>query len=142
MLPTKDQERKALGQIKKILATLGDNMENSYILTAFDGVVEDAEENIENDFACSWRQRAEYAEKAREKAEQDREYFRQEAQRQADYTEKAENELNDARHKVNDLLKVADQAAKKDKEIADLKQEVMFLKAKLYDYMIAEGKAE
>jgi len=53
MVATKDQERKALEQIKKIVADLG---EDSYIATAFDGVWKIAEENIENDFgkSCAW----------------------------------------------------------------------------------------
>ena len=56
---TKEQERKALEQIRKIVAGLG---EDSYIATAFEGCFEIAEENIDNDFACSMRQRAERAE--------------------------------------------------------------------------------
>ena len=59
-MTTKEQERKALDQIKKIIASLG---ENSYIGTAFEGCIEDAEYNIENDFACSMKQRVESAEK-------------------------------------------------------------------------------
>ena len=59
-MTTKEQERKALEQIRKIVAGLG---EDSYIGIAFDGVLEDASENIENDFACSWKQRAMLAEK-------------------------------------------------------------------------------
>ena len=55
-MTTKEQERQALEQIRKIVADLG---ENSYIGTAFDGCFEIAEENIENDFACSMKQRAE-----------------------------------------------------------------------------------
>lgn len=57
---TKEQERKALEKIKKIIKELG---ENSYIGTAFDGCFEIAENNIENDFCCSMKQRAEEAEK-------------------------------------------------------------------------------
>lgn len=63
MLSTKEQERKALAQIKKIVDSLG---KNSYIGTAFEGCFEIAEENIENDFACSMKQRWEAA---REQAE-------------------------------------------------------------------------
>lgn len=54
---TKEQERKALAQIRKIVEGLG---ENSYI-AAFEGCFEIAEENIENDFACSMKQRYERA---------------------------------------------------------------------------------
>ena len=56
---TKEQERKALEQIEKIVSALG---ADSYIATAFDGCFEDAQENIENDFAVSNRQRWQSAE--------------------------------------------------------------------------------
>lgn len=59
MAATKEQERKALARIKKIVEELG---ENSYTGMAFEGCFEVAEENIENDFACSMKQRAEHAE--------------------------------------------------------------------------------
>lgn len=59
-MTTKEQERKALQQIRKIVEGLG---ENSYIATAFEGCFEIAKDNIENDFACSMKQRAEAAEK-------------------------------------------------------------------------------
>jgi len=63
MMPTKEQEIKALKQIKSILAGLGGDPNNSYLLMAFEGCVEDAEDNIENDFGNSWKNRAESAEK-------------------------------------------------------------------------------
>lgn len=53
---TKEQEREALAKIKAIVEALG---QDSYIATAFDGCFEIAEENIENDFACSMKQRVE-----------------------------------------------------------------------------------
>ena len=56
MVATKEQEREALKKIRKIVDALGDG---SYLATAFEGCFEDAEENIENDFGCSWKQRAE-----------------------------------------------------------------------------------
>lgn len=55
-MTTKEQERKALAQIRKIVESLG---EDSYVGTAFDGCFEDAEENIENDFAMSYKDRYE-----------------------------------------------------------------------------------
>lgn len=51
---TKEQERKALAKIKKILEEVG---EDSYIGKAMEGVLDDAEENIENDFALSMKGR-------------------------------------------------------------------------------------
>ena len=59
-MTTKEQERKALEKIRKIVEELG---ENSYVGTAFEGCFEIAEENIYNDFACSMKQRAEAAQK-------------------------------------------------------------------------------
>ena len=60
-MTSKEMERKALEQIKKIVADLG---EDSYIGTALEGCLEIAEENINNDWACSMKQRWEAAEKA------------------------------------------------------------------------------
>lgn len=59
-MTTKDQERKALEQIRKIVDGLG---KGSYIATAFEGCFEIAEDNIGNDFACSMKQRLETSEK-------------------------------------------------------------------------------
>lgn len=53
-MTTKEQERKALEQIRKIVAGLG---EDSYVATAFEGCFEDAEQNIEFDWACSYKDR-------------------------------------------------------------------------------------
>lgn len=51
-MTTKEQERKALAQIKKIVDDLG---ENSYVGTALDGALSLAEENIDCDAAFSAR---------------------------------------------------------------------------------------
>lgn len=47
-MATKDQEREVLQQIKAMVTDLGPN---SYIATAFKGVFDIAEENIDNDFS-------------------------------------------------------------------------------------------
>lgn len=62
MAATKEQERKALEKIRKIVEEIGGA--ESYIGMAFEGCFEIAEENIENDFACSMKQRAESSEQA------------------------------------------------------------------------------
>lgn len=61
---SKDTEREYLGRIKNILEGLG---ENSYCAWAFEGCVEDAEENIGNDSAVSMRGRWEDEREAHEK---------------------------------------------------------------------------
>ncbi len=55
---TKEQERETLEKIKSMVADLGPQ---SYLAAAFQGVFEDAEQNIEDDAAYSWRDRAECA---------------------------------------------------------------------------------
>ena len=60
-MATKAEERKALEQIKKIVEGLGDD---SYIGTAFEGCFEIAVQNIENDWACSMKEKVEAAEAA------------------------------------------------------------------------------
>ena len=60
---SKDTERAFLNEIKEILEGLG---ENSYCAMAFEGCVEDAEENIDNDFAVSMKGRWESEKKAHE----------------------------------------------------------------------------
>lgn len=53
-MSTKQQEREALKKIREIVDALGSD---SYIATAFEGCFEDAQENIENDWACSMKGR-------------------------------------------------------------------------------------
>lgn len=81
---TKEQERKALAQIKKIVDSLG---KDSYIATAFEGCFEIAEENIENDFACSMKQRYEKASEEAADFKRTAEYYAAEEEKA-----KAENE--------------------------------------------------
>ena len=57
-MTTKKQEREALEQIKNIIESLGPD---SYIAVALEGCLDIAAENIDNDFACSMKQRAETA---------------------------------------------------------------------------------
>ena len=57
---TKDDERELTRKIERIIYS---TMEGSYIRTAFDGCVQDALDNINFDFAMSWKARAESQEK-------------------------------------------------------------------------------
>lgn len=70
---SKEQERKALNQIRAIVESLG---ENSYVGTALEGCLDDAESNIENDFADSPYGRWQYAEKKLEEANAQIEEFK------------------------------------------------------------------
>ena len=64
---TKEQERETLSKIKQMVEELGPQ---SYLATAFRGAFEDAEQNIEDDAAYSWYDRAESATKRAEAAEE------------------------------------------------------------------------
>lgn len=140
-MPTREQERKALTQIKKILDTLGGNPENSYVLRAFDGCVKDAEENIENDFACSWKERAESAEK---RARDWQEKYEEELMANKPLRDQVEsiNEqclfydktLSERTAQTNELLQ---KKAEQEAEIRRLEDDIIHLKAKLYDMMVA-----
>ncbi len=90
MMATKEQERKALAQIRKIVDGLG---EDSYIGMAFEGCYEIAEENIDNDFGCSMKQRWESAEK-------EADHFRELAGSLTDDLEKAREEIKNLQKKV------------------------------------------
>ena len=63
---TKEDERKALAKIKKIIEGLG---EDSYIGIAFEGCFEIAEHNIDNDWFCSLQQKIEIYEKQNDEFE-------------------------------------------------------------------------
>lgn len=65
MIATKDQERQAIEEIRKIVENLG---ENSYVGAAMDGVLELAEDNIKNDFTQSMKERIKEAEEELEEA--------------------------------------------------------------------------
>ena len=76
-MPTKEQERKALAKIEKILEELGNNPDTSYVCRAFQGCVEDARENIDFDFANSQKDRADDLEKKLEQAKAERDATRE-----------------------------------------------------------------
>jgi len=98
---TKQQERDALKKIREIVATLGPQ---SYVATAFEGCFEDAEQNIENDFGLSMKQRVESAERKIDRLNEELEESRK------DY---------EAAHAAAHLV-----AEEKDAEIARLKAEL------------------
>lgn len=94
MIATKEQEHKALEKIKEIVEALG---KDSYIAAAFEGCFEIAEENINNDFACSMKHQLETARLEAEKAKQSADTFSKKnelLQKQITYlSEKIEQEL-------------------------------------------------
>lgn len=153
---TKDQEREALEKIKAILDTLGPD---SYVGTAFEGCLEIAEENIENDFACSMKQRVEAVvventrlkEKVKEledklaESEKDYEAAHAAAHLVADEKDAEIQRLKAQVQELSEKLASAEEALEDANEEAgsaearsgEAQAEIIRLKAKLYDYMTA-----
>ena len=89
-MTTKEQEFKALTQIKKIVDSLG---EDSYIAMAFEGCFEIAETNIAHDWGCSMKQRAESAEKLVSKLEAENINLRHAVKKAQEEASKKQTEL-------------------------------------------------
>ena len=90
---TKAQEREALEKIKAMIEELGPQ---SYLKTAFEGVFQDAEDNIEYDAAFSMKGRC-------EKAEQDAKYFQGAANMVSDELEAAKRETAALKEQIEAL---------------------------------------
>lgn len=114
---SKQQEREALEQIRAIVDALGPD---SYLATAFAGCFDDAEENIENDFALSMKDRAESAKK--------------EADKLSERLAEAEKDYEAAHAAAHEI------AEQKDAEIAALKAQIEAIKspAEISDELLAD----
>ena len=143
-MTTKEQERKALEQIKKIVEGLG---ENSYIGTAFEGCFEIAEDNINNDFACSMKQRKEAAEFAEDQLRKKVAQMKVKIREQEAALKVAENGKTTAESVLEKIRKANETNQKaaienwnKFREVEDKLEakeaEIIKLKAKLYDLMV------
>lgn len=159
-MTTKDQERKALEQIRNIVTGLG---EDSYIAAAFEGCWEVAEDNIENDFACNAMDRAAQAAYAdmMKRLNEERKEAKEAADKAADQIEFLNTQLDDSKkmwqervqeetHKTAEWVKVTNEMQNtindRTVEVANLQGvidekdlEIMKLKARLYDFMIAQN---
>lgn len=153
---TKDQEREALEKIKAILDTLGPD---SYVGTAFEGCIEDAEENIENDWACSMKGRVDDLDQENTKlrakvkiledklaeSEKDYEAAHAAAHLVADEKDAEIQRLKTQVQELSEKLASAEEALEDANEEAgsaearsgEAQAEIVRLKAKLYDYMTA-----
>ena len=128
-MTTKAEERKALEQIKKIIESLGPN---SYIATAMDGMIEDAEENIEYDFAMSWKERAKDSE-TKAKA------FSEKAKAYDELKKNHETLLKDFNQMRIEKFEAENRAGCAESKMVEMKEEIVHLKAKLYDLMTKEA---
>lgn len=153
-MTTKEQERKALEQIRKIIAGLGDL---SYIGTALEGCLEIADQNIEYDFADSMKGRVEIADKKVKELTSQIEHLqgvRQHIEKQLqDMTKQSEQNFQSACDKATEIRDLKGQleaaqnrateaeeaitevTAKAQQTIDRQANEIIRLKAKLYDLM-------
>lgn len=147
-MSSKQQEREALQNIREIVSGLGDD---SYLAMAFDGCFEIAESNIDNDFACSLKGRAEDAEKKIDALNievADLEAQLTNAGKEIKFLEstteqKAEAICVEHQRYLEELHKreaAEEQIQKLEGEVHWEKLTVMELKAKLYDYMVKEAE--
>lgn len=139
MTATKQQEREALKKIREIVESLG---EGSYIAAAFEGCFDDAEDNIENDFACSMKQRYDEADRTIGKLHEEMNNIKAEAAKQKQYIESLEkrNELVSGMYneRLEDGLQLGIRLDIAEDEKKELKRQITELKAKLYDFMARE----
>ena len=140
---TKDDERKALDKIRKIVEGLG---KDSYVATAFEGCFGIAEDNINNDMACSMKQRYEMADRdawtvqeevanarARIKElESELEQKDQKIEELASRVRTTKEERDEMVFEVDNLTNIKE---RHEEELAQKDAEILKLKARLYDLL-------
>ena len=139
---TKAEELKILEKIEKLIEG------TDYIAAAFDGVIEDARTNIQNDWGCSYRDRYESIEakyelevEARLNAEDRIAELKAEKEQIEEVTKRWQESCATALERGETLNAERDDLLKerhdRELEATRLRQENIELKAKLYDMMTA-----
>lgn len=135
---TKQQERDALKKLRKIVAELGSD---SYIATALAGCFEIAESNIENDFADSMAERYESAKQDAAHFHEAVNTFSNDLDRAMEEIATLKSELASTREIANHNARQCDEARSEigeyQRRTEEAEAEVVRLKAKLYDYIVA-----
>lgn len=145
-MSTKQQELEALKKIREIVAELGPD---SYIATAFEGCFEIARSNIENDFADSMKARWQDADRKLNEASGTIEDLRAKlAESEKDYeaahataqqiAEEKDAEIASIKNELINASKMAAYIKEYQRRIEKAEGEIIFLKAKLYDYLIKQ----
>lgn len=150
---TKNDERKALEKIKKIVEELGDD---SYIAVAFEGCFDIAEDNINNDMACSMKQRYDMADKEAWDAQKQNAELKEEVQKVKMAYEHLAKEIKtkdqmleqerSMKREIKKELDVCDrqieeletQVARFQESIVSYEDELVHLKAKMYDMICGQ----
>lgn len=143
---TKEQERQALKKIEKIFKELGDE---SYVVKAFEGCAVIAEQNIDNDFFCSMKERAEAAERDAhnmgELVNKQKGRFDEMEKEIENLERKVKMEQENAEYwrtqwkaKLEKLKEANEQLDGYEKKIAEQERTIIELKAKLYDLIVKQ----
>ena len=142
---TKEQERQILKKIDELIKEAGPD---SYINTTFAGIVEQAEENINNDWGCNYKQsyetselqRAETLHQLRKEQETTRD-LNEQIKTVTEALEAAQAKIEEYKHRIDDVRteknQISSELMKTKDEIESQKTEIITLKAKLYDLMTA-----
>ena len=143
---TKDDERKALDKIRKIVEGLG---KDSYVATAFEGCFDIAEDNINNDMACSMKQRYEMADRDAWTAQEEVANARVRIKELESELEQKDQKIEELASKVRIAKKERDEMVFKVDSLTDIKEcheeeleykdaEILKLKARLYDLLCGQ----
>lgn len=146
-MATKAEERKALDKIRDILTELGPG----YVWTAFEGVMEDARENIESDFALSMKDRWKSAEEKYNDAKVDLDCMKadlddakaeinrlsESVKLEREYGNKKREELEEA---VKEAVNWMDKYHGEKEKLSAAEAEIVSLKARLWDELVESGK--
>ena len=116
----KDQEREALEKIREIVDGLG---EDSYIAVAFEGCFEIAEDNINNDLACSMAQIVELSNKEAERVKSESNAIKQEISAVKEVARVLENENAEFQKTLKESLA----------KLKAAEDQIIRLKARLFD---------
>lgn len=140
---TKDDERKALDKIRKIVEGLG---KDSYVATAFEGCFGIAEDNINNDMACSMKQRYEMADRDAWTAQEEVANARARIKELESELEQKDQKIEELASKVRATKEERDEMVfevdnltnineRHEEELAYKDAEILKLKARLYDLL-------
>jgi chromosome segregation ATPase len=143
-MTSKDQERKALEQIRKIVAALG---EESYIGKAFEGCLEIASDNIDNNFWNTYKDTIAGLRKTIDDKRNELFMVDEELNEMRKRAEFAESQFNMTQKTADNWCAKYHEAADSAKEnwnkfreqedkVEALELELVKLKAKLYDMMV------
>lgn len=140
-MATKAEEMKALNQIKKIVEGIGGA--DSYVGQAFSGCFEIAQENIENDFWNSMKDQRDAATKREYEASQKEQKLSDEVKKlneeKDDWKSCAEKLRGNWREAKDMATENWNKFREQEDKVETLQQEIIRLKARLFDMMEAQG---